>query len=99
MTEFTGNPLLVVIVTISIAWGVWEWYKTDRRTPEQQMLAWPRKEAERIRRGTSEFAKRFYYEGGKLQEETAQTRAKKLADRVKQKADRVKQKADRKGRR
>ena len=99
MAEFTGNPLLVVIVTISIAWGVWEWYKTDRRTPEEQMLAWPREEAERIRRGTSQFAKKVYYEGGRLQEETAQTTAKRLAHRAKQKAEGAKQKTDRKGRR
>jgi hypothetical protein len=108
MTEFTGNPLLVVIVTISIAWGVWEWYKTDRRTPEQIMLARPREEAEakaraRIREITEKLhagsAKQKADGKGRLEEQIAQTTAKRLAHRAKQKAEGAKQKADRKGRR
>ena len=29
-TEFTGNPFVVLIVVLSIAWGVWEYYNTPR---------------------------------------------------------------------
>ena len=88
-TEFTGDPLLVVIVTLSIAWGVWEWYTGDRgRTPEQIMLARQKDDEreqlklqrEKSRKQTEAFEKTSEYRQLVAQRRSAQKR-KRAADR------------------